>query len=250
MSCCCTSPSSAVLGSSIFLLVVFVPAGFYELTQAIFHFEDLDSKALYIVSIVTALGAVVAAIVALVGRGCRSVMTLKAAYWSGGASTVLAVVSTVWNAVANAKPLDSTESKVVGAGTTVILALIFVLVPLAWFTYETFELSSHPLNRGQRVPTTTTDDADDDLDVRGSASEKKRKRSGQVVGQQQAQEMMMAELGRSAPFGRARRGGQRQPVRRDGEAWDSHSGSEDSEESSEGEAKKRLTSGRRAGRRT
>ncbi|GAA5901043.1 hypothetical protein JCM5296_007294 [Sporobolomyces johnsonii] len=248
MSCCCTSPSSAVLGSSIFLLVVFVPAGFYELTQAIFHFNDLDSKALYIVSIVTALGAVVAAIVALVGRGRRSVMTLKAAYWSGGASMVLAVVSTVWNAVANAKPLDSTESKVVGAGTTVILALIFVLVPLAWFTYETFELSSHLLNRGQRVP--ITDDADDDVDAVGSAREKKRKRSGQVIGQQQAQEMMMAELGRSAPFGRARRGSQRQPVRRAGEAWDSQSRSEDSEESSEEEdAKGRLTSGRRAGRR-
>ncbi|GAA5941867.1 hypothetical protein JCM10213_008147 [Rhodosporidiobolus nylandii] len=77
MSCCCSTPSSAVLGASIFSLVICVPVAFYTVVELIW------------------LAGTLAAMVALCGRGFRKSGVLQVASVVGALAFVLASVTMV-----------------------------------------------------------------------------------------------------------------------------------------------------------
>ncbi|GAA6063320.1 hypothetical protein JCM10212_005488 [Sporobolomyces blumeae] len=111
------NPSSALLGASIFTLVVFAPSGFYEVIQLIFHYDTIDHQALSIVSVVVAVGATLLAILGLVARWTKSDNLLANSWRLGSVWTAFSIAMTVWTIVIAVQAYDETESKITAAGT-------------------------------------------------------------------------------------------------------------------------------------
>lgn len=102
MSCCCANPAQALIGATVFTLIVFIPAGFYELVAIVFRkslsfekttctadflastdFDEVQHQSLSTLSTITCVGAVVLAILALIGRVTKSTGVLSSTFWLG-----------------------------------------------------------------------------------------------------------------------------------------------------------------------
>ncbi|GAA5869848.1 hypothetical protein JCM16303_001817 [Sporobolomyces ruberrimus] len=248
MSCCCATPSKALLGAACFVLVVFVPTGFYGLVEIVFHYSELEHQSLAIVSTVTCVGAVLLAIAGLIGRGIKSTQTLGSVLSLSLCWTAFAVAMTIWAAVVEIQSRTGAEGKILASGTPkvydadaetfrkiVILCLGFVLWPLSWFTYELFAYR----RQLREDPTTTSE-----LEGQSFMSDNRRREKNDAMAKYSEMQgppgTSQAELGRSRPHGRTRRGGSDRKGY--AHAFSSSSGSESSDEEAHADGRSRSGS--------
>ncbi|GAA5825555.1 hypothetical protein JCM5353_002338 [Sporobolomyces roseus] len=160
------------------------------------HFDELEHQSLSIVSTITCVGAVVLAILALIGRVTKSTGVLSSTFWLGLCWTTFSIAMTIWGAIVQAQDSAGLEQSITSSGLVVILCLGFIISPLAWLTYETYayrrQLQTNP---------------DSTEDVRGGPFLREgQAKTDALATQMQLQQTpsMAAEL--SKPFGRMRRG--------------------------------------------
>ncbi|BGP20818.1 hypothetical protein JCM10213v2_008981 [Rhodosporidiobolus nylandii] len=181
MSCCCSTPSSAVLGASIFSLVICVPVAFYTVVELIWHSKEVDSLGREIVLLCTAVAGTLAAMVALCGRGFRKSGVLQVASVVGALAFVLASVTMVWSCIVQ--------------GQVVIACLIFWLTPQAFLAYEAHAYARQLSGQKPLLPVARKDPTLPDSTTAGTAA-----------GEKDGEQVSLSSLARHLPFGRSPRG--------------------------------------------